>query len=249
MTPWGGAAVVAAGMAAGTINTIVGSGSLITFPTLLALGFPPVLANVSNSVGIAPGGMSGAVGYRRELVGQRRRAVPLSIVSACGAVLGGFLLLRLPASAFETIVPVLIVLALVLIIAQPKLNRWVARRHGERDHMPALLAGGFCCSVYGGYFGAAQGVIMMALLGIFASDDLQRLNAVKNVSTTVVNICAALLFIAVAHVAWAAAGLLAVGSIIGGQIGARVGRKLPPLALRIVIVVVGLIAIVKLLLD
>lgn len=247
MTPWQGAAIFAAGLAAGTINTIVGSGSLVTFPTLIALGYPPVVANVSNTVGLVPGGVSGALGYRRELVGQTGRAVQLSVVSVFGALLGGVLLLALPESAFNAIVPALILVAVVLVVLQPKLNGWLGSRHGDKDHMVAMLVGAFFCAVYGGYFGAAQGVIMMGLLGIFLHDHLQRLNAVKNVSTTVVNLVAALLFVFVAHVAWLVSALIAAGSVVGGQIGARVGRKLPPLALRIVIVLVGLAAIVKLL--
>ncbi|MBO0828842.1 MAG: sulfite exporter TauE/SafE family protein [Streptosporangiales bacterium] len=247
MTPWQGAAVFIAGIAAGTINTIVGSGSLVTFPTLIALGYPPLVANVSNTVGLVPGGVSGALGYRRELEGQFRRAVALGVVSVFGALLGGILLLALPESAFDEIVPALILVAVVLVVLQPTLNGWLARRHGEKDHIGAVLVGAFLCSVYGGYFGAAQGVIIMALLGIFLHDHLQRLNAVKNVSTTVVNLVAALLFVFVAHVAWLVSALLAAGSVIGGQIGAKVGRRLPPLALRVVIVVVGLVAVVKLL--
>lgn len=247
MTLWQGAAVFVAGIAAGTINTIVGSGSLVTFPTLIALGYPPVVANVSNTVGLVPGGMSGAFGYRRELEGQSGRAVYLSVVSVFGALLGGILLLALPESAFNEIVPALILVAVVLVMLQPRLNAWLGRRHGETDHIVPVLVGTFLCSVYGGYFGAAQGVIMMALLGIFVHEHLQRLNAVKNVSTTVVNLVAALLFVFVAHVAWIVAGLIAAGSVIGGQIGAKVGRKLPPFVLRVVIVLVGLVAVVKLL--
>src|SRR5690606_14553381 len=235
---------------AGTINTIVGSGSLITFPTLLAFGYPPVVANVSNSVGLVPGGVSGAIGYRRELKGQGSRVVKMCVVSALGGVAGGLLLLLLPDSAFSAIVPVLILLGIVLVIFQPKLNGWLAkRRESNHDHVVAMLVATFFCSVYGGYFGAAQGVIMMGVLGTLIHDHLQRLNAAKNVSTTVVNLSAALLFVFVAEVSWAAAGLIAVGSVIGGQLGARVGRRLPPLVLRIVIVAVGLAAIVKLLLD
>src|SRR4051794_35320576 len=156
-------AITGAGAVAGAVNAVVGSGSLVTFPTLIALGYPPVVANVSNTVGLVPGGVSGAFGYRRELVGQTDRAVSLSVVSVFGALLGGILLLALPESAFNDIVPALILVAVVLVLLQPRLNGWLGRRHGDKDHMVAVLVGTFFCSVYGGYFGAAQGVIMMAL--------------------------------------------------------------------------------------
>lgn len=250
MTLWEAAGILAAGIGAGTINTIVGSGSLITFPTLLAFGYPPVVANVSNSVGLVPGGVSGVIGYRRELKGQSRRVAKMCVVSALGGVSGGLLLLLLPASAFGAIVPALILLGIVLVVLQPKLNAWLAaRRDTNHDHIVAMLVATFFCSVYGGYFGAAQGVIMMGVLGTLVHDHLQRLNAAKNASTTIVNLSAALLFVFVADVSWAAAGLIAAGSVIGGQVGARVGRRLPPMVLRVVIVVVGLAAIVKLVFD
>ncbi|MBO0891099.1 MAG: sulfite exporter TauE/SafE family protein [Acidothermales bacterium] len=248
MTPWQDVATLAAGIGAGTINTIVGSGSLVTFPALVALGYPPVVANMSNRVGLVPGSLSGAIGYRRELTGQRRRAGLLSVVSAVGGLLGAALVLVLPESAFNAVVPALIVLAIVLVIVQPKLSEWTARRGGTHDRVPGMLAGTFGASVYGGYFGG-QGVILMGVLGVFAHDELQRINAVKNVSAGIANLFAALLFVVVAHVAWTVAGLIAAGSIVGGQIGARIGRRLPPLVLRIVIVLVGLAGLARLLLG
>lgn len=250
MTPLEGAAIFVAGIAAGGINTIVGSGSLVTFPTLLALGYPPVVANVSNTVGLVLGGVSGAIGYRRELAGQRRRIIELAVAAVLGGVTGAALLLLLPESAFGAIVPALILVGIVLVVLQPRINKWLAK-HREEDHdrVVPMLVGAYLASVYGGYFGAAQGVILMGVLGIFVHDHMQRLNAAKNVTTTIVNLVAAIVFMIVADVSWAAAGLIALGSIIGGQLGARVGRKLPPMALRIVIVIVGLVAIVKLLLD
>ncbi|MGQ5417345.1 sulfite exporter TauE/SafE family protein [Nocardioides sp. MAHUQ-72] len=241
-------AILLAGVAAGTINTVVGSGTLITFPTLLAFGVPPVTANVSNTVGLVPGSVSGAVGYRRELSGQRSRVLRLSVASLLGGLAGGLLLLVLPEGAFAAIVPALILLGLVLVVFQPRISAWVARRHEAAGGMPhhgawwvwpgVLLAG-----VYGGYFGAAQGVLLMAILGIGLDEALQRLNAVKNVLAAVVNGVAGLLFILVADVDWPIVALIGVGSIIGGQIGATVGRRLPPLVLRSVIVVVGVAAL------
>jgi uncharacterized protein len=284
-------AIFAAGLAAGTINTVVGSGTLITFPTLLAFGYPPVLANVSNNVGLVPGVASGVHGYRAELAGQRRRIIRLGSASASGGLIGAILLLVLPADAFKAIVPALIGVAVVMVLIQPRLARWMARRQVDRvaaapgDGDPAAdpdparpprpLDGGttavgvlpatdvsrrveaiggpvlwffvFCAGVYGGYFGAAQGVLLIGMLGIAFSDSLQRINAVKNVLAGLVNGLAAIVFIALTHIDWGVAGLIAAGSIIGGQVGARVGRRLPPWGLRLVIVCVGVAALVKLL--
>jgi uncharacterized membrane protein YfcA len=240
-------AIFAAGAAAGCINVIVGSGSLITFPVLLALGYPPVVANVSNTVGLVPGAASGAYGYRRELDGQIRRVAVLGAASTAGAIAGGLLLLVLPAKAFEVIVPALIAVACVLVVAQPRLGSWLGGRRRHRHGGPWLWLGVLASGVYGGYFGAAQGVILLALLGIFLDENLQRVNAVKNVLAGVVNAAAGLLFIAIAHVDWWVALIIAVGSLLGGLLGASIGRRLPPVALRAVIVLVGIAAIVKLL--
>ena len=241
-------AVLVAGMAAGTINTIVGSGTLITFPTLLAVGYPPVLANVSNTVGLVPASLSGAIGYRRELTGQLSRLLRLGVASLLGGVLGGVLLLVLPASAFDAIVPVLIGLGCVLVAVQP----WVASKVAARYDAPAhgsvwVWALVFLAGIYGGYFGAAQGVLLVAILGIGLDETMQRVNAAKNVLALLVNAVAALLFVLVAQVDWAVAGLIAAGGIVGGQIGAGVGRRLPPLVLRGVIVAVGVVAVWQLL--
>jgi uncharacterized protein len=267
-------AIFGAGLAAGTINTVVGSGTLITFPTLLGFGFPPVLANVSNNVGLVPGVLSGIYGYRKELAGQRPRVLRLGLASLLGGLVGAILLLVLPQSAFKAIVPALIALALVMIVAQPWLARQVAARQRNRlgtDRLdsgrldsgrlgtggqPAsgLELGGpvvwvlvFLMGIYGGYFGAAQGILLIGLFGITFSDSMQRINAVKNVLACIVNAVAAVVFIAATHVDWTAAGLIAAGSIIGGQVGARVGRRLPPLAMRAVIVCVGVAALIRLL--
>jgi uncharacterized membrane protein YfcA len=239
--------VLAAGLAAGTINTVVGSGTLITFPVLLALGYAPVTANVSNNVGLVPGSASGALGMRRELTGQRSRLVRLGSASATGGVAGAVLLLVLPSSAFRAIVPVLIALALVLVLAQPWLARRLASRPPRHPHGgPLVWLGVLATGVYGGYFGAAQGVLLLGLLGSTLAEDLHRINATKNVLAGLVNGVAAVVFIASAHVAWLPAGLIAAGSTVGGQLGARASRRLPPAALRGLIVVVGTVAIVRL---
>ncbi len=215
------AAILLAGAAAGTINAVVGSGTLITFPTLLAFGVPPVTANVSNTVGLVPGSVSAAVGYRRELEGQRGRLLRLSSASLLGGIAGAVLLLVLPPEAFEAIVPALILLGCVLVVLQPRISRWVAVRH--ESHVDVADHGGswvwvlvMLTGVYGGYFGAAQGVLLMAVLGIgIHQETLQRLNGTKNVLAGVVNAVAAVVFIVVADVDWAVAGLIAVGSVIG----------------------------------
>jgi uncharacterized protein len=252
MSPLEAVLIALAGVAAGTINTVVGSGTLITFPTLLAFGVPPVTANVSNTVGLVPGSMSGVFGYRRELAGQRARLLRLGSASLLGGVAGALLLLRLPSSAFDAIVPALIALGVVLVLLGPPIQRSVAARAESRggvpDHgvwwvWPAVAAAG----IYGGYFGAAQGVLLMAILGIGVADSMQRHTATKNVLALIVNAAAAIVFIAVADIDWAVAGLIALGSVVGGQIGAGVGRRLPPVLLRAVIAVVGVVALVVLL--
>ena len=251
MTFWEAVLVAAAGVWAGAINTVVGSGTLITFPALLGVGLSPISANVSNTLGLFPGSFTGAYGYRRELEGQGRRAAVLSTASATGALGGAILLLALPPGAFKAIVPALIGIALVLVVFGKRITAWlVARGRGAHEHVSldlwlvSLLTG-----IYGGYFGAAQGVLLMAFLGLFLAESLQRQNALKNVLAGVTNLVAAVLFVIVAadKVNWTAAALIAAGSIVGGVIGARIGRRLSPGLLRATIVVVGVAAMVKLL--
>ncbi len=255
MTPLEVVAVVLAGVAAGTINTVVGSGTLITFPTLLAIGVPPVTANVSNTVGLVPGSLSGAVGYRRELAGQRARIVRLGSASLVGGIAGAALLLVLPEAAFDAVVPVLIALGCVLVVLQPRVSAWVAARAAARGSEVHPHGAGWVwvlvmlTGVYGGYFGAAQGVLLMAVLGVGLQETMQRNNATKNVLAMIVNAVAALVFIAVADVDWAVAGLIAAGAVVGGQVGATVGRRLPPAVLRGVIVLVGVVALTAFALD
>ncbi len=249
MSPLEIVAIFGAGIVAGTINTVVGSGTLFTFPVLLGFGYAPVVANVSNTVGLVPGSAAGAFGYRRELAGQGRRVMFLAGASVSGAVVGSVLLLELPASAFQAIVPVFIAIALVLIIAQPRVSAWRASRGRHRRQQPGWIAtvAVFAGGVYGGYFGAAQGILVTAVLTLSVDDELQRLNAVKVVLTGLVNLVSGVVFIFAAHIAWAPAGLIAAGSLIGGVLGARFGRRLKPSALRAIIVVVGIVAIVHLL--
>lgn len=253
MTWWHAVVIFVAGIWAGTINTVVGSGTLVTFPVLVALGYPPVTATTSNAVGLIPGTISGSFGYRRELAGQGKRVARLAVGSALGAVGGTALLLSLPAKAFETIVPVLIGLALVLVLVQPKLSKIVLGRIDEQSQPahggPLLWILVALIGVYGGYFTAAQGVMLMAVLGMLLHEGIQRLNAVKNVLAAVVNTVAGAIYVAVAPISWPVIGLLAAGSTLGGLLGAKVGRKLSPRVLRGVIVVIGVAAILKLLLT
>ncbi|MDR8414401.1 sulfite exporter TauE/SafE family protein [Nonomuraea sp. 3-1Str] len=255
MTPPEMLAVLGAGVIAGAVNTVVGSGTLVTFPVLLAVGLPPVTATVSNALGLIPGSVSGAIGYRRELAGQGRRVARLGVGAGIGGLAGAILLLTLPSTAFESVVPALVALALILVVLQPRISRHVRRRRevtGEPGHRGGglLLSSGLTlASVYGGYFAAAQGIIYMALMGMLLDDSAQRLNAVKNVLVAVVNTVAALLFLVVADFDWTAVALLAGGSALGGQIGATAGRRLKPPVLRVLVLGVGVVSIGQLLLP
>jgi hypothetical protein len=248
---WSALLIALAGLGAGVINTIVGSGTLITFPTLLFFGVNPLAANVSNNLGLVAGGVTGSWGYRRELAGQApalRRLAPLSFA---GSVVGAGLLLVLPPSAFDTIVPALIALALLLVVLGPWVQGHLARRHGDAEppwHRPAMAAGVFLAGIYGGYFGAAQGVLLMGLFSLLSAEPIQRLNGYKNVLSLIVNLVAAFVFVLFArdHIDWLVVVLIAAGAFAGGLIGARVGRRIPPLLLRAIIIAIGTIAIVRL---
>jgi uncharacterized protein len=247
-----------AGLGAGAINALVGSGTLITFPTLVALGYPPVTSTMSNAVGLVAGSVSGTWGYRRELRGQWDRLrwqIPASLI---GAALGAYLLLHLPEKVFTRIVPVLLVLALILVLIGPRIQAWARHRaeatgrsaeHITPARMTALVLGTFAVGVYGGYFTAAQGILLVGVMGALLPESVQRMNAAKNLLTLIVNLVAAVGYTLVAfdRISWPVAGLIAVGSSIGGLLGARYGRRLSPNALRATIVVVGLIGLYRLL--
>ena len=258
MTGWEMVAVAAAGFAAGGINSVVGSGTLVSFPVLLAVGLPPVTATISNSLGLVAGNLSGSIGYRRELRGQRPLLLRLMPASVLGALTGAFLLLHLPESAFEAIVPVLIGIAVLLVALQPAVQRLVPTRpDAEVDaegrprggRLAALFAGAYATGTYGGYFAASQGVLQIGIFGFLLRESLQRLNALKNVLTLTVNAVAAGAYLVVAadRIDGRAAALLAVGSLIGGSVASRYGRRLPAAVLRTAIVVLGLVAIAVLL--
>ena len=250
--------IALAGIGAGAINSLVGSGTLITFPTLVTLGFPPVTATMSNAVGLVAGGLSGTLGYRAELAGQWDRLRWQIPASLTGAIIGAYLLLHLPEKVFTQIVPVLLVGALILVVLGPRIQAFARRRAEEAgrsaDHvsaarMTALVAGTFAVGIYGGYFTAAQGILLIGVMGALLPEDIQRMNAAKNLLSLLVNIVAATAYTLVAfdRISWTAAGLIAVGSLFGGWFGARYGRRLSPAGLRAVIVVVGLIGLYRLL--
>ncbi|WP_439680209.1 sulfite exporter TauE/SafE family protein [Embleya sp. MST-111070] len=262
MTPAEALLVLTAGLGAGTVNTVVGSGSLLTFPVLLALGHPPVVANVSNTIGLTPGSIAGTLGFRRELAAQAPRLRPLSVAAVLGGATGGLLLLGLPPGAFRAVVPVLVLLAAALMGVQPWLSARLRTRRAANAGVPAVVPGSsteappasrtagsgvgvalpaavFAVSVYGGYFGAAQGVLLLALLAIVLDEDLNRLNGLKNLLQALVNLVAAVLFALTAEVAWLPVLLLALGSVAGGRVGAHVGRRVPAPILRTLVIVVG----------
>jgi uncharacterized protein len=250
--------IALAGVGAGAINAVVGSGTLITFPTLVALGYPPVTSTMSNAVGLVAGSTSGTWGYRRELRGQWNRLAWQIPASLTGAVIGAWLLLHLPEKVFSQVVPVLLIIALILVVVGPRIQAYARRRaeetgrsaeHLSAGRMAALVFATFAIGIYGGYFTAAQGIMLIAAMGALLPEDMQRMNAAKNLLSLIVNIVAATAYTLVAfdRISWPAAGLIAAGSLIGGFLGAHYGRRLSPNALRAVIVVVGLIGLYRLL--
>ncbi|WP_225217146.1 sulfite exporter TauE/SafE family protein [Arthrobacter pullicola] len=244
-----------AGLWAGTINAIVGSGTLVTFPVLVALGYAPVTATISNAMGLVAGNMAGSWGYRRELAGLKGTLLRLLPASILGGITGAWLLLHLPEAVFGTVAPYLIVLALCFVIFQPKLQSWVrarAARTQEAEDEPArsghswvLIALVYLAGVYGGYFVAAQGILLVGILGIFLHGTMQNANAMKNILVLGVNIVAATSYVIFAfdRIVWPVVALIAVSSLIGGFVGAAVGRRLSPVVLRSVIVLLGLVAL------
>jgi uncharacterized membrane protein YfcA len=237
-------AVLAAGLAAGGVNAIVGAGTLVTFSTLVTLGVPPLTANVSNTVGLVAGSVASSVGYRSEVQQQRRRLVRLGPASFLGGLTGAALLLVLPSATFDAVVPLLILVGVVLVLVQPRLAARLATPHDVHGEAGGwLLLGVYVTGIYGGYFGAAQGVLLIALMGTLLDQNLQRVNALKNVLAAIVNGVAALVFIVVADVDWMVALLIVAGSTVGGYLGAHYGRRVSQRLLRWVIVAVGLVAV------
>ncbi|REE03933.1 sulfite exporter TauE/SafE family protein [Citricoccus muralis] len=251
-------AILAAGLGGGVVVTAIGAGSLVTFPVLLAVGLPPVVANVSNTIGLVPGNITGTWGYRHELVGRRGLVIGVAATTAVGAVAGAVLLLSLPSEAFSRLAPWLILLAATLVGTQPFISgalRRRARRRGDTPrgistHLPApLVWASATIGVYGGYFGAGQGVMLVACLALGLEERLQTVNALKNVAVLTANVVAALIFVWIAPVDWAAVGLLAIGSVVGGWLGALIGRRLPGPVFRVLVVLFGYVVALRLLWD
>jgi len=241
----GGVLLALAGFAAGAINAAAGGGSLVTFPALIAVGYPPLVANVTNNVAVSPGYATGAWGYRAELRGQRGRIVPLAAVSAFGSLVGVGLILVSSQQAFDGVVPFLVLAACALLAAQPAIGRKIGERTGEGER-PGIVAlvGQTLAAVYGGYFGAALGVAVLALLGTFLDDTLQRLNALKALLQLVIGVTAALGFVLLTPVAWGAVAIVGPASLAGGLVGARLAKRVSDRVLRGGIVAYGVVAAV-----
>jgi uncharacterized protein len=241
--------IALAGLWAGTINSIVGSGTLVTFPVLVALGFAPVTATISNAMGLIAGNVGGVYGYRRELSGLRSTLKVLLPASLLGGITGAALLLNLPEAVFEYAAPFLIVIALLFVVFQPRLQKWVREREAaqarEKSHPWVLLFLVYFAGVYGGYFVAAQGVLLVGILGVFLHGTIQQANAIKNVLVLGVNIIAAISYMIFAfdRIDWWVVLIIAVSSLIGALAGSAVGRRLKPIVLRGIIVVLGLVAL------
>jgi uncharacterized membrane protein YfcA len=240
-------AIVGTGLVAGIMTSTVGVASLLSFPVLVALGLPPVVANASNTVGMVPAGLTGSFGYRAELREHPRVTVAVITTCAAGAILGAALLLALPPGVFEAVVPWLILGTCLLVGAQPRISRWLRRTHQDDPAAPVRLspattAFSTLVGVYGGYFGAGSGVMMMAVLGLGSNLDFRVVNALKTLAVLASNVVAALIFVVVADLDWTAIVLLAAGSTVGGYVGARIGRRLNPSVLRGLIVLVGVSA-------
>lgn len=252
MTPLDATVIVVAGFAAGGVNAVVGAGTLLTFPALLAIGIPPVTANVTSTLGLVPGSFAGAYGYRDQLGAMRRLLGQVAIPAVAGGLAGAGLLLVLPARTFASVVPILLLVSAALVAVQPRLSRALTKKRADAGadpaappHAgPALLCGVFAIAVYGGYFGAAQSVLQLALFGVVLGG-LQVANGVKNVVTALVNSTAAVLFALVAHPQWPVVGLLALSSALGGTVGGRYGRNLPDGLLRAFVVLLAVAVAVK----
>lgn len=248
-------AVLAAGLGAGLVISAIGAGSLVSFPILLGVGLTPLVANVCNTVGLVPGGLSGSWGYRRELAGKGELVRTVAAASALGALAGAFLLLVLPAGVFERVVPALVIVAATLVGVQPVVSSWSRRRTARSDPGPSAEdrapqgVRGFSAAigVYGGYFGAGQGVMLVAILAFRLQERLQVVNGLKNVAVLSANLAASVVFVLVAPLDWTVVGLVGLGSAAGGWIGAHIGRRLPPTVFRVLVVCSGYVVGLRLL--
>jgi len=255
MTPGDALLIAVAGLGAGLVNGMAGGGSLVSYPALLASGHSALVANVTNTVGILPGYIGGAIGFRNELAGQRARLRQFAPAALIGGLVGAALLLTTPDEVFDWIAPVLIIGACLLFAAQPLLSKRLVRRRaatvaagpGDGTVSPLVLGAVFLASVYGGYFGAGLGVIYLAVLGAVLPDPLPRVNSLRGILSLIVNVLAVALFGIAADVDWKAAGILAATSLVGGYFGARTALRLPVPVLRGVVLLFGAIAVWRLL--
>ena len=240
-------AVLVTGFGAGILTSTVGVASLLSFPVLVAVGLPPVVANASNTIGMTPAGLSGSFGYRRELREHPRVTAVVLLTCALGSVAGALTLLALPPGVFEAVVPWLILFTSVLVGIQPWISRRLKARRGadvpDRVHLsPLTTFWATLTGVYGGYFGAGSGVMMMAVLGFGTDLELRIVNALKTLAVMAANVVATVIFLFLAELDWVAIGLLASGSVVGGYVGAHIGRRLPAPVLRTLVVIVGVTA-------
>jgi hypothetical protein len=238
-----------AGLAAGTVNGVAGGGSLISFPALLAVGLPPIVANVTSTVAIWPGYLGGVAGFRREVGGQRERIRSLASTTLIGAVAGAILLLTTPSTDFSRLAPYLILLACTMFAVQPILRRKIGHRSATETHLYLMHVGTFLGAVYGAYFGAGLGVFLLGVLGVALPDDLQHINALRSVLALIINTIAALIFATAGRTVWSAVAVMAAGSLIGGFFGATFARRLPAGAFRIIVIALGVAAAIRLFLE
>ncbi len=251
MSPGALVFLLVAGLFAGGVNAVAGGGSLLVFPALLAVGFPPLAANVTNSVAQWPGYVGIVAGTRHDLRGQRRRVLLTSAAGVAGSAVGCALLLTLPGAVFDTVVPVLVLLASVLLALQQRIKRWfgTTAEPGAPDRLAALLPTVFVAAIYGGYFGGALGIMLIATLALSANDGLVRLNALKGLLALVIATVTVVIFSIGAPVDWLAVALLAPTTLVGGFLGAMLARRLPENVLRWAVVALGVAVSIYLLLD
>jgi uncharacterized membrane protein YfcA len=242
-----------AAVGAGVVNAVAGGGTLITFPSLVALGVPSVQSNITNTVALCPGYFGGAYAQRADLVGQRRRLRVLAVVSAAGGLLGSILLVVSPEDVFEGIVPYLLLLACALLAFQGRLRRLIRPRDGAEVHdatpSPLLIGGVFVATIYGGYFGAGLGIIILATLGVLVDEAMSRLNALKSAIALVTNVVAATFFVFSGDVVWSLALVMAPASLVGGAVGGRLASRLNPEVMRGIVIAIGLAVAIKYLID
>jgi uncharacterized membrane protein YfcA len=242
-----------AAVGAGIVNAVAGGGTLITFPALVALGVPSVRSNITNTVALCPGYFGGALAQRDDLAHQRHRLRSLSVVAAAGGLLGSVLLVLSPEDLFEGIVPFLLFLACGLLAFQDRLKRLIpVRSEVDEDDVrprPLLLAGVFVATIYGGYFGAGLGIILIATLGVLIDDSMAHLNALKQAIALVTNVVAAAFFVFSGDVVWSLVVVMAPAALIGGSIGGRLASRLNPRVMRAVVITIGLIVAFRYLLK